>query len=91
MPMSNYYWQLSRHLNLGDRRISVERCPELQICKQVVSERGKQGWRSETLYFFENETEADDPTYTLKELLVEAEYRKALRERDAIEVEALSE
>jgi general stress protein 26 len=86
--MTDYCWETSMHLNLGDQRILVQRCSALEICKQTTSQRiKKQGWRSQTIYFFEGESDPDYPTYTLKELLVEAEYRKALRERDLIEQE----
>lgn len=57
-------------------------CKPLQICKQTTTERYRV---TEELYFFAGETGEDDPVYNLKEILAEAEYRKALRERDLIE------
>jgi hypothetical protein len=85
----SYYWQLKMHLNGGDRHTRLEDCPELGICRQTVIQR--KGYRIiEQLHFFADETKADDPVYTLKEILLEAEYRKAIREQDAVELEAIS-
>lgn len=85
-----YYWQLRSHINGGDRHIRVEQCPELGICRQTVTLR--KGWRIvEQLHFFADETATDDPVYSLREILREAEYRKALREQDALELEAIAQ
>lgn len=82
----SYHWQTAMHLNMGDQFVLLQRCPELGICKQTTTQR--KGYRVlEEVHFFANENGPDDPTYTLKEILVEAEYRKALQERDAIEQE----
>jgi len=83
---TGYYWQTKMHINAGDRFMLLQHCPELNICRQQVTLR--KGYRViEVLHFFADETEAGDPTYSLKEILLEAAYRKTLRERDALEQE----
>lgn len=79
-----YYWTTTTHINGGDRRILVEQCPELGICRQTVS--GRNYRILEEFCFFAGECGEDDPTYTLAEILAEAKYRQALREIDAIEL-----
>ncbi len=75
----SYHWQTVFHLNAGDRFIRVDRCPELGFCRQTTTLR--KGYRVvEQFCFFDGENHEGDPTYTLCEALVEAEYRKAVRE-----------
>lgn len=81
-----YYWTTTFHLRDSSGSLLLQTCHDLGICKQVTTARP--GYQViQRIYYFAGESGEDDPTYTLKEILAEAEYRKALRERDQIEAE----
>lgn len=80
----SYFWVTQTQVKGRGYYRLLQACQELGICKLTVRDRSA----VEVRYFFAGELEADEPRYSLPDILREAEYRKALRERDLIEAEA---